>query len=101
MDVEYVQEGPTSIICDNRGGMALAKNPTHHSHNKDINVEYHLIIRKLEKKQVICLKYRPMEDMIADMLTKPLANSRHQTLTKATFDDSQSGSVEGGALHCL
>ena len=47
----------------------------------------------------------PTEDMIADMLTKQLANDRHQTLTKAmalqTFDYVQNGSVEGKALDCL
>ena len=51
------------------------------------------------------MKYCPTEDMIADVLTKPLANDRHQTLTKAigleTFDYSQSGSIEGRALDCL
>ena len=46
-----------------------------------------------------------MEDMIADILTKPLAKDRHQILTKAmgleAFDCSQSESVEGKALDCL
>ena len=46
-----------------------------------------------------------MEDMIIDVLTKPLAKDRHQVLTKTmdleTFDYSQSGSVEGRALDCL
>ena len=26
-DVGYVQDGPTSIMCDNQGCIALAKNP--------------------------------------------------------------------------
>ena len=99
----YVQEGPTSIMCNNQGCIALAKNPIHHSHIKHINVQHHFIRKKL-KNQVICLKYYPTENMIADMLTKSLANDRHQPLTKAmgleAFDYSQSGSVEGRALDC-
>ena len=30
-NVEYVQEGPTSIVCDNYRCITFAKNPTHHS----------------------------------------------------------------------
>ena len=91
------------IMCDNQGCIALAKNPTHHSRTKHINVQHHFIREKLENQE-ICLKYCPTEDMIADMLTKPLAKDKHQTLTKAmgleAFDYSQSGSVEGRALDC-
>ena len=43
--------------------------------------------------------------MIANMLTKPFANDRHQALTRVmdleAFDNLQSGSVEGRALDCL
>ena len=43
--------------------------------------------------------------MIADVLTKPLAKDRYQTLTRAmgleAFDYSQSGNVEGRALDWL
>jgi hypothetical protein len=31
-DVICMQERPTSIMCDNHGCIACAKNPTHHSH---------------------------------------------------------------------
>ena len=47
----------------------------------------------------------PNEDMVADVLTKPLAIDRHRALTKAigleTFDYSQSGSVADRTLGCL
>ena len=102
-DVRYVHEGLTSIMCDNQGCIALAKNLTHHSRTKHIDVQHHFISEKLENQE-ICLKYCPTEDMIADVLTKALANDRHQTLTKAmgleAFNYSHSGSVEGRALDC-
>ena len=81
-DVGYVQKGPTSIMCDNQGCIALAKNPTHQSCTKHIDVQRHFIRSKLEN-QDICLKYCSTEDMIADVLTKPFAKVRHQTLTRA------------------
>ena len=99
-----MQEELASIICDNQEYIALAKNLTHHSHTKHIIVQHHLISEKLEN-QDICLKYCPTKDMIADMLTKPVARDRHQNVIKTmsleVFDYSQSGSVEGRALDCL
>ena len=90
-------------MCDSGGCITLAKNPTHHSNTKHIDVQHHFIREKL-KNQEICLKYCPTEDMIAEVLTKPLAKVRHQTLTNAmgleAFDYSQSGSVEGRILDC-
>ena len=90
-------------MCDNQGCIALAKNTTHHSRTKHIDVQHHSIREKLENLE-IRLKYYLTEDMIADVLTKPLANDNHQTLTKSmgleAFDYSQSGSVEGRALDC-
>jgi transposase InsO family protein len=97
-DVGYVQDKATLIMCDNQGSIALAKNPTHHSRTKHIDIQHHFIREKLEKEEIE-LKYCPTEDMVADVLTKALAKERHQTLTKAmglkTLDYSQSGSVGG------
>ena len=90
-------------MCDNHGCIALAKNPTHHFRTKHIDVQHHFIRERI-KNQEICLKYCPTKDMITDMLTKPLAKDRHQTLTNAmgleAFDCSQSGSVGDRALDC-
>ena len=85
--------------CDNQGCITLAKNSTHQSRTKHIDVQHHFIREKLENQE-ICLKYCPTEDIIADVLTKPLAKDRHQALTKAmglkAFDYSQNGSVARG-----
>jgi hypothetical protein len=95
-DVGFVQERATTIMCDNQGCIALAKNPTHHSRTKHIDVQHHFIREKLESGE-ISLKYCPTEDMVADVLTKALARERHQRLTTAMGlregDYSQSGSV--------
>ena len=80
-DVGYVQGGSTSIMYNNQGCLALAKNPTCHSHTKHIDVHHHFVREKLEY-QKICLKYYLAEDMIADVLTKPLAHDRHPNINK-------------------
>ncbi len=42
-DVGLVQVGATTIMCDNQGCIALAKNPTHHSRTKHIDIQHHFI----------------------------------------------------------
>jgi len=96
-DVGLVQVGATTIMCDNQGCIALAKNPTHHSRTKHIDIQHHFIREKLESGE-IGLKYCPTQDMVADVLTKALAKERHQNLTRSmglgVLDYLQSGSVE-------
>jgi hypothetical protein len=96
-DVGLVQVGATTIMCDNQGCIALAKNPTHHSHTKHIDIQHHFIREKLESGE-IGLKYCATQDMVADVLTKALAKERHQNLTRSmglgVLDYLQSGSVE-------
>ena len=42
-DVGCAQREATMIMCDNQGSISLAKNPTHHSRTKHIDVQYHFI----------------------------------------------------------
>src|SRR6476646_4961848 len=96
-DVGCVQEEATTILCDNQGCIALAKDPKHHSRTKHIDVQHHFIREKLDDGEV-SLWYCPTEDMVADVLTKALAKVRHEMLTKAIGlrgdNYSQSRSVE-------
>jgi hypothetical protein len=84
-------------MCDNQGCIALAKNPTHHSRTKHIDIQHHFIREKLESGE-IGFKYCPTQDMVADVLTKALAKERHQNLTRSmglrVLDYLQNGSVE-------
>jgi hypothetical protein len=65
-DVGLVQDGATSIMCDNQGCISFAKNRTHHSHTKHIDIQHHFIREKLESGE-IGLKYCPTQDMVADI----------------------------------
>jgi hypothetical protein len=95
-DVGCVQGGATTIMSDNQGSIALAKNPKHHSRTKHIDVQHHFI-REVVEDEVVELRYCRTQDMVADVLTKALARERHETLTSAmqivSFDTTQSGSV--------
>ena len=76
-DLGYTQQDATVLHGDNRGSLALAKNPTLHARTKHIAMRYHFIREKIESgeiKQVYC----PTENMMADSLTKALTRDKHE-----------------------
>ena len=60
-----------TIYGDNQGSIALATNPIHHNRSKHIDVKYHYVRNEVENERVK-LKYIPMAEMMADILTKAL-----------------------------
>ena len=78
-DICFVQEEPTIIKEDNQGAIALSKNPKYHPRTKHIDIKYHFIRDKIVKKELI-LDYCPTEEMLADLLTKPLGKTMFQNL---------------------
>ena len=75
-DVGCMQVEGTTIMCDNQGCIALAKNPKHHSRTMHIDVQHHFIREKIEEEEIY-LVYCPTEHMVADVLTKALGKERH------------------------
>ncbi|XP_072154388.1 uncharacterized protein [Bemisia tabaci] len=67
--------GPITLNCDNQSTLALAENPVHHRRTKHIDVRHHYIREQVENKQII-LNYVPDEQMVADVLTKPIPNPK-------------------------
>ena len=70
---------PTLILSDNQGSIALAKNPEHHARSKHIDVRHHYL-REQVAARAIQLQYINTEEMVADLLTKPLPRDHHRTL---------------------
>ena len=62
---------PIVLMENNQGAIALTQNPVAHSKNKHIDIRFHFI-REAPEKGMIQIKYSPSEDMLADLLTKPL-----------------------------
>ena len=56
---------------DNQACIALSRDPVGHRRTKHIDVRYHYI-RELVTYRKATIEYLPSEDMIADILTKPL-----------------------------
>ncbi|KAL3507223.1 hypothetical protein ACH5RR_032605 [Cinchona calisaya] len=67
------------IRCDNTSAINLTKNPVMHSKTKHIDVKHHFI-RDLVCKKQICVDFVSTLDQLADILTKPLALDRFESL---------------------
>lgn len=63
------------LWCDNSGAVALAANPVFHSRTKHVEVDIHFIREKISAKQIE-IGYVPAVDQVADIFTKPLAETR-------------------------
>ena len=70
---------PTVIKDDNQGAIALSKNPIGHARTKHIDIRYHYIREAVQAKtiEVQCCQTK---EMIADLLTKPLAGEQFKKL---------------------
>ena len=71
----YGQDGPTVILEDNQGCMALAVNTGTNPRTKHIAIRYHFIRDHITNGQVK-LVYVPTEHQLADIFTKPLLPMR-------------------------
>ena len=67
----------TRLYIDNRAADLLAHNPVNHAATKHVDVRYHFI-RECIANGTIDLKLIGMNNMVADILTKALAVTKHE-----------------------
>ncbi len=70
---------PMTIMEDNQGAIAIAKNPVGHKRTKHIDIRYHFV-REQVQKGVIEIEYLSTKEMLADIFTKPLARGQFEYL---------------------
>lgn len=70
-EIGYGTSSPTPLVSDNQGGIFLAINPAHDRRLKHVDIRYHFIREYVEGKRVTIV-YISTNNMIADILTKPL-----------------------------
>ena len=73
---------PIGLYCDNNGAIAQAKEPRSHQRSKHILRRYHLIREIIDRGDVKICRV-PTLDNIADPLTKPLAQQKHDGHTRS------------------
>lgn len=93
MDLNAFPNGPTVLMEDNQGAIAIAKNPIAHARTKHIDIRYHYI-REAVQERTIELKYCPTNEMLADILTKPLSKGRFELLRQAMGMEKLPDSVQ-------
>ena len=81
-DLQVTSPEQTILMEDNQGAISIAKNPVAHSRTKHISIRYHYI-REAVQEGIVNLCYCPTEQMIADLLTKPLPRERSKMLRDA------------------
>lgn len=81
-EIGFPQEGPVPMVSDNQGGIFLAINPAHDRRLKHVDIRYHFIREFVEDNRVEIV-YISTDDMIADILTKPLGAKKHEKFRKA------------------
>ena len=86
---------PITLFNDNQGAIALTNHPGHHEATKHIDIRYHFI-RFLVDEGLIRVHYCSTDNMVADVLTKPLGKVKHEQFTSKLLFTQQhsSGSVE-------
>ena len=68
---------PTVIHSNNKSCVKLSSNPVFHDRSKHIDIWYHHL-KDYVQRRIILLKYIPMEDQDADILTKALTRSKFE-----------------------
>ena len=68
------------MVCDNLGAPALALNPVYHSRTKHIDIDVHFI-RDLIPQGMLDVRYVPIEEQPADLITKTVCFDRFQALS--------------------
>ena len=74
-----IPDEPTIMMEDNQGAIAISRNPVEHARTKHIDIRYHFV-REAIKDRVIELRYCSSQNMIADILTKPLPRGQFEKL---------------------
>ena len=74
-------DGPTTILEDNQSSIVMARNPQFHGRAKHIDIKHHFV-RELVSNGSVELQYCPTSEMLADVLTKGLAQQQFSTLRR-------------------
>ena len=82
-DVGEVND-PVLIFEDNQETIALSMNPVNRQRSKHIDVRYYFI-RNVQNAGKVIIKCCPTADMVADVMTKPVAKIKLQKFKSYAF----------------
>jgi hypothetical protein len=68
----YLFDAPSLLLVDNQSAIQVARNPEHHGRMKHLDLRF-FWLRDMVYSAVIAVRYIPITDMAADLLTNVLA----------------------------
>jgi hypothetical protein len=80
LELGFMQVLLTTIWGNNKGSIAMMKNPQFHKRSKHIGLQYHSIREQVHKGEIIVENCRT-HNQTADMLTKLLPHVKHRQHT--------------------
>jgi len=86
-DMGFQQSKPTVIYQDNRSCIDITMGKFSHNASKHIRPKISFVKDMIESGDIIIL-YLPTQEMVADILTKPLFINQHNKLTKALLNEA-------------
>ena len=75
--LHYKQQKATTIWEDNKSCILLTKHNKFHARSKHIDIKYHHIREQVESGTLI-VRYKPTEEMSADIFTKALGRAKFE-----------------------
>jgi hypothetical protein len=82
-EVDEKPDHPTTLYCDNQAAIILSKDPQFRAWTKHIQRKYHFVRDDLVANGQAVIRYISTDNMVADILTKPLAQGKHWKFTEA------------------
>jgi len=76
-ELGFAQVLPTTIFSDNKGSIAISKNPQFHKRAKHIGTQFHSVKEQVQEG-VVTIESVRSQQQTADVLTKPLPWLKHK-----------------------
>jgi hypothetical protein len=70
-EIGVLHESPMTVFCDSQAAAAYADHATQHRRSKHIDIAFHFVRERIADG-TIAVEWIPSQDMLADILTKPL-----------------------------
>jgi hypothetical protein len=84
-DMKSEQSQPTKLFNDNKGCVDMSKNPVNHKRTKHIDIKHHFVRHWVQEKKIE-LERIPTDEMVADLMTKPLGPTKFKRFAEQLLD---------------